>query len=153
MKTWSFGVAVVLAALGLRWWFAPARQIPRAQARLLSAVERRDFDALAGMIAGDYRDRWKQDRAAVSARCREVFDQFAILTIVRNPRGLREEAGGWLLAEKITLRGLGSPLAIYARDSVNALHEPFIMEWRRRGWKPWDWELKSVAQPEVEVPQ
>jgi len=38
-----------------------------------------------------------------------------------------------------------------ARDEVNALREPFVMEWRRRG-KPWEWELKSVTQPELELP-
>ena len=40
-------------------------------------------------------------------------------------------------------------LAMAARDAVSALHEPFVMEWRKRSWKPWDWELQSAAQPEL----
>ena len=142
-----------LGALWLRSWLLPERQIPRAQARLLSAIEGRDFDAMAGMLANDYRDRWQQGRATVVARSREVFGQFATLTIEREQSGLRTESGSWFLSEKLRLKGLGGPLAMAARETLNGLHQPFVMEWRRRGWKPWDWELKSVAQPEVELPE
>ena len=142
-----------LGALWLRSWLLPERQIPRAQARLLSAIERRDFDAMAGMLANDYRDRWQQGRATVVARSREVFGQFATLTIEREQSGLRAESGSWFLSEKLRLKGLGGPLAMAARETLNGLHQPFVMEWRRRGWKPWDWELKSGAQPEVELPE
>jgi hypothetical protein len=151
-KAWWLGAVSLLAALWLRWWWQPERQIPRAQARLLSSIEKRDFTAMAAMLAADYRDRWEQDRATVIERSREVFGQFAMLTVERELRGLREEAGNWLLAEKVRLKGLGGPLAMAARDAVNALREPFITEWRQRSWKPWDWELKSVTQPELELP-
>ncbi|MEO6787754.1 MAG: hypothetical protein ABI318_16630 [Chthoniobacteraceae bacterium] len=147
------GGILIVAALWLRWWLQPERQIPRAQARLLSAVAHRDFDVLSALLAADYGDRWRQDRVAVIARSREVFGQFATLTIDREPRGLREESAHWFLAEKIRLTGLGGPLAMAARETVNALREPFVTEWHRRGWKPWDWELKSVAQPELELPE
>ena len=142
----------LLAALWLRWWLQPERQIPRAQARLLSSIEKRDFAAMAAMLAADYRDRWEQDKATGIERSREVFGQFAMLTVEREPRSLRAEAENWLLAEKVRLKGFGGPLATAARDAVNALREPFVTEWRQRSWKPWDWELKSVTQPELELP-
>jgi hypothetical protein len=146
------GGVSLLAALWLCWWVQPERQIPRAQARLLSAIEKRDFAAMGAMLAGEYSDRWKQDRAAVLERSREVFGQFAMLTVEHGSRGLRAESGRWMLDEKVRIKGLGSPIATLARDTVNALHEPFVMEWRRRSWKPWDWELVSVTQPELELP-
>ncbi len=105
------------------------------------------------MLAADYRDRWRHDKAAVVARIREVFGQFATLTIEREKRDLRADVDRWMLSEKIHIKGLGGHLAMAARDVVNTLHEPFVTEWRRRGWKPWDWELKSIAQPEIEVPE
>jgi hypothetical protein len=143
---------LLVAALWLRWWLQPERQIPRAQARLLSAIERRDFDVMSAILAADYRDRWRQDKTTVLARSREVFGQFAMLTVEHESRGLRAESSRWFLAEKIRLKGLGSPLAMFARDIVNELHQPFVMEWHQRSGKPWDWELKSVAQPELELP-
>jgi hypothetical protein len=41
---------------------------------------------------------------------------------------------------------------MYARDEVNALREPFTMTWRKKSWKPWDWELIRVEQPELRIP-
>jgi hypothetical protein len=146
-----FAGIFVAAALWLRWWLQPERQIPRAQARLLSAIERRDFSAMEALLAADYRDRWQHDRATVVERSREIFGQFMTLTIEHEFRGLRADGGNFLLAEKITLKGFGGPLATAARDEVNVLSQPFVMEWRLRG-KPWEWELKSVTQPELELP-
>ena len=104
------------------------------------------------MLSATYRDRWQHDRAGVVAHSREVLGHFATLTILREPRGLRAESGTWFLSEKIVLRGFGDPLAMAAREAVGALHGPFVMEWRPRTWKPWDWELQSVIQPELDVP-
>jgi len=104
------------------------------------------------LLATDYHDRWQQDKATVIGRSREVFGQFAMLSVERESRGLRAESGSWFLSEKMRLKGIGGPLATAAREAVNGLHEPFVTEWRRRSWEPWDWELKSVTQPELELP-
>ncbi len=53
---------------------------------------------------------------------------------------------------KITLGGIGGPLAMAARDTVNGLREPFVTEWRQRSKKPWDWELMSIVNSELELP-
>ena len=107
---------------------------------------------MGAMLAADYRNRWEQDKATVIDRSREVFGQFLTLSVQRESRGLHAQSGSWFLAEKVKLSGIGGPLAMAARDAVNALHEPFTAEWRQRNWKPWDWELKSVTQPELELP-
>ena len=107
---------------------------------------------MGALLAADYRDRWQQDKALVLERSREVFGQFAMLTVQRESRGLRMDSGRFFLTEKLRLKGLGGPRAMAARDAVNVLREPFVMEWRQRSRQPWDWELKSVAQPELELP-
>ena len=107
---------------------------------------------MAALLAPDYRDRWQQDKATLLGRSREAFGSFALLTIGHELRGLRAEAGSFSISEKITIKGIGAPSAMAVRETVNALREPFTMEWRRRNEKPWDWELKSVAQPELELP-
>lgn len=142
----------LFAVAWLRWWTQPERQVPRAQARLVAALERRNFEDMSRMLADDYRDRWQQDKPIVIERARQVFGQFAILTIEREPSGIEPQEEGWALVEKVRLKGLGGPIAMAARDEVNALREPFTMVWRRRSWKPWDWELKSVEHPALELP-
>jgi hypothetical protein len=29
---------------------------------------------------------------------------------------------------------------------------PFELRWRHESWKPWDWKLVEVHNPELEVP-
>lgn len=149
----SFVALLVVVAVWSRWWLKPERQVRRAQGRLIYAVEARNFEAMASLLAEDYRDRWQHDKAIVLRECREVFGQFAMLTIDRADFGIEMKDDRWVLREKVTLKGLGGPVAMYARDEVNALREPFAMTWRRRSWKPWDWELISVDHPALELPR
>lgn len=121
---------------------------------MLDALESRNRESFASMLADDYRDRWEHDKAIVVRRCGMIFEHFMTLDIEGENRGAEETAGGaWLVRQKITVTGMGSPIGIAARDRVNALTQPFSMKWRKRGWKPWDWELTSVDQPELQVPQ
>lgn len=137
----------------LGWWIQPERQVLRAQGRLISAVEKRDFEAMDGLLASDYRDRWQHDRATVVSQSRVVFTQFLMLTIEREPRGVEMASDSSIVREKLTIQGFGGALAMAAKDELNRLREPFAMTWRRRGWKPWDWELMSVEQRELRLPE
>ena len=144
---------LLVAVISLRWWLKPERQVRRAQGRLISSVEKRNFEAMASLLAEDYSDRWQHDKAIVLRECREVFRQFLTLTIERADFGIEMKDDRWVLREKLTLKGLGGPIAMFARDEVNALREPFAMTWRRRSWKPWDWEMVSVNHPALELPR
>lgn len=146
-------VALALASGWLFWWIQPERQLSRVQGRLLSMLEKRDFDSMGHLIAEDYGDRWRHDKAFVVRECRVVFGQFLTLTIERGEGSAAIEAGRGIVREKVTLRGFGGALAMFARDDVNALREPFTMTWHKRGWKPWDWELVSIEQPELVLPR
>ena len=149
---WVGGLFVV-GFVGLFWWAQPERQVRRAQGRFFSTVENRNFEAMSLLITEDYRDRWQQDKAIVTRGCREVFSQFMMLTIERADSRIERRGDSWELREKVTMKGLGGPLAMYARDEVNRLREPFAMTWRRRSWKPWDWELIAVDHPTLELPR
>ena len=146
------GIAVLALAIWLIWWSRPERQVRRAQVRLLDAMESRDYPALARLMAEDYRDGWEHDKANVLRRLPQVFDQFLLLDVEGEISGVEPEAANWLVRQKIVVKGIGGALAMYARDEVNALKEPFVMRWRKRGWKPWDWELTQIDQPELRVP-
>jgi hypothetical protein len=147
------GAAVVVCGIWLSWWIQPARQVRRAQGRLLSTLEKRKFDSMAALIADAYSDRWQQDKAFVLRECRTVFSQFLFLTVEQAGTVAEPGAGTWIVRDRITLKGVGGPLAMLARDEVNALPGPFAMTWRRRGWTPWDWELISVDHPNLTLPR
>ena len=52
---------------------------------------------------------------------------------------------------RLILAGRGSPLAEYAVERVARLTQPFTFTWRQRSWKPWDWVLTKMEQPELEI--
>lgn len=144
-----FCAALLALTLWLWWWCQPERQVRRAQARLIKAVEARDFETLSSLLANDYRDGWEHDKTFVLEGCREVFGQFALLDIEREFHGVVPVGSDYVLREKLTLKGFGGPLALYARDRVNELSEPFEMKWRKKTWD--EWELTSVAHPKLEL--
>lgn len=135
----------------LYFWCQPERQVRRAQARLLESLESSDFDTLAHMIADDYRDAWGHDKAFVLQKAPQAFGQFLMLDIDREEFGSDALPTGWVLREKLTMKGLGGGASLFVRDRVNLLKGPFTMEWRKQSWKPWDWVLTSVEHPEIEA--
>jgi hypothetical protein len=149
-RNWIIAAVLILGvALWLWGWCQPERQVRRAQARFLAAAESGDFDSLAELIAEDYRDGWGHDKAFVLRASKEVFPRFVLIDINREERGVEQAGADWVLREKLTISGLGDGLAIAVRNRVNGLREPFTTTWRKKGWKPWDWELVSMEQPEI----
>ena len=146
------GIAVLALAIWLIWWSRPERQVRRAQGRLLSALESRDYPAFGRLMAEDYRDAWEHDKAIVLQRCPQVFDQFILLDVEGEILSCEERGEDWIVQQKIVMKGLGGGLGMYAQQEVNRLKEPFTLRWRNRGWKPWDWELAEVQQPELRIP-
>jgi hypothetical protein len=147
------GIALLALAIWLVWWSRPERQVRRAQHRLLAAIEARDYPALARLLAEDYRDRWENDKANVLRRCPQVFDQFVLLDVEGEIQQAEIQGDVGSVQQKIVVTGIGGGIAMYARDEINALKSPFTMQWRKRSWKPWDWELFSIEQPELRIPQ
>lgn len=139
-------VAIYIAAL-----WQPARQVQLHQTNLLRAVEKRNWERFASFMADDYSDRWGHDKEFVLRESREVFRQFLFLTVRQEVRAMQIGDQRGTVVARIELAGSGGPLATVARERVNALSEPFTFRWRQRSWKPWDWQLVDVDQPELEL--
>ena len=141
------GIAAIYAAA----LWQPARQLQLHQANLLRAVEKRNWERFARFIADDYSDRWGHDKEFVLRESREVFRQFLFLTVHHEVRAMQILDQKGTVVARIELAGSGGPLADLARGRVNALSEPFTFRWRQRSWKPWDWQLVEVDQPELDI--
>lgn len=139
-------VAIYTAAL-----WQPARQVQLHQANLLRAVEKRNWERFASFMADDYSDRWGHDKEFVVRESREVFRQFLFLTVRQEVRATTILDQKGTVVARIELTGSGGPLANVVRERVNALSEPFTFRWRQRSWKPWDWQLVQVDQPELDL--
>ena len=145
------GLVAVASAIFLALLWQPARQVRLHQEHLLRAVGKRNWQAVGRFIAAEYHDRWGHDKENVLAQSAQVFGQFLWCDIQTEERMLAISDGSAALSARLTLAGTGGPLAEYARQRVNVLDAPFTFQWMRRSWKPWDWVLVEVDQPQLEI--
>jgi hypothetical protein len=146
------GVVLVVLAVWLLSRWQPERQVRVHTETLLAAAESRNFKKFASLLADNYSDAWDNDKARVLEGAQQVFRNFLALEIKATEMEVDEADSIGRAACRITIRGSGGPIGEEAMMRVNALKRPFTFTWRQRSWKPWDWELTRVEQPELQVP-
>ena len=144
-------LAVIIGVWLLQLW-QPARQVQLHCEHLISAIEGKKWDSIAAFLDDGYQDQWKQDRALVLSRLREV------LSFARNLRmqidspavNASESEGNW--TARITIDADANEVGETIKSRVNALDAPFELHWQRKSWKPWDWKLTRVSNSALELP-
>lgn len=148
--------ALPAAALALTVWLAllwrPARQVALHTETFLERASARDWPAAQQMMSPGYADAWGHDRAGAVDGAREVFSQFFALHIVAlEPPVVTVDGASGEASVRLGVFGSGTGIAHAVMEEVKALREPFVFRWRKSGPWPWDWELASLAQPEIEA--
>lgn len=141
-------VAVLLA--GLHW--RPSRQVRLHQRDLLRAVEDRKWPTVGEFFAPDYRDRWGQTKPQILERLPQIFADFLALGVLAENETFSRQDGAPVIREHLRLVGSGGPIAQFVIQESAHLTAPFSFKWRRESWKPWDWALVEVDQPQLEAP-
>ncbi len=144
--------AVALAAavwLALLW--QPARQVELHTATLLQRVSARDWPAVLEMMAPDYADAWGHDREGLVDDARTLLSHFFALHVVAiEPPVVKVDGDRGEASARLGMFGSGTGLAQAVIEEVQALREPFVLRWKKSGPWPWDWELASLGQSEIE---
>lgn len=155
---WGVVGSVVLAIAGGAFWQygRPERQIRAHTQRLLRAVEQRNWDQVEMLVSEAYSDGWGLNKQRALAYSREIFGQFFRLRLQPQALQVQLDLGDPSRQGQATLwfviEGSGGPLANLTRDQVNALEQPFRLNWQRRGGEPFRWELTRVENPELQLP-
>ena len=142
----AFAVAIFLTLL-----WQPTRQVRLHQRHFLKAVEKRKWETVRGFIGAEYRDRWGHDKENVIGQASQVFGQFLFCNIAAEEHSLILADDAGTIGVRLAVTGSGSPIADMVKQRVNSLTEPFIFKWAHRSWKPWDWELTEVDQPQLDI--
>ena len=147
------GIGVVLIGIVafcfLLW--QPDRQIRRHHELLLEAVGDRRFGRVEEFLAEDYSDPWNESGKVALKRLREVLRQYFTLTLWEERIGLEVHDGTGTVSAHVRVDGRGTALAEVATKRVNELSEPFLFRWRKESWKPWDWKLVRVENPDLRL--
>ena len=150
--------AGLIVALFLGLWLAQLwsaeKQVRLHSAHLLGQIEKRNWTAAGEFVAVDYHDEWGDDRALLLSRLRLALRFFSGLTIsARAPLvQLEPPLGIWRARVELAGKDAGAEMTPEIIRRVNSLTTPFELRWRHESWKPWDWKLIEVRNPELEVP-
>lgn len=142
---------VAISALAFHW--SPGRQVRLHQQNLQKAVEKRKWERVGEFVADDYTDRWGQNRARALEHLPQAFQDFLAIGILNEDVVIRADGDRHIFEARIKIVGSGGPLAQFVMDRVDGLKQPFSFAWRRQTWKPWDWRLVQIDQPEIEIPE
>ena len=147
------GGAMLLVAAGLWAGFelTPGRRLARSQDRLLQAAGDRNWPRVRELMADDYRDAWGQNREEAVARASEVLQNFLILEILSEDTIVEQRGRDAEISARLRLRGRGNALGEEIISRANSLESHFQFAWRRKSWKPWDWKLVSLNQPQFDT--
>ena len=107
----------------------------------MRAAENRRWTKLADFIDAKYSDRWGHDKTFVLRETNEWLRQFFTLTIHSEIESAEINHDHGKITARLRLEGNGTALASMAQDEVNSIPTPFVFEWTRKSWKPWDWTL------------
>jgi hypothetical protein len=147
----GLGIVLALAAfLGLPW-LSPERGVQRTWSAVLTAIEDNDRPALAALLGPDYRDGFDLDREAALELAATVRGQFLVCTVRRERPELVMATDNRAATARAVLRlgGNGTPVATAAIQASAASQTPTTFRFRRNSWKPWDWRLVSVENPDA----
>jgi hypothetical protein len=137
-------LALITIVLRLLWLWQPERQLLLHQAHLRDAVERRNWGRLEELIDPAYSDSWGYTRDTGMSEARQWLGQFFALTITAEPVEDHLTPGGGTVTERWKMEGTGTEAASMVVERVNGVADPFVFQWKRRSWKPWDWTLVRV---------
>ena len=143
--------AFVISIWLVRLWGAE-KQVRLHSEHLVHQVERRSWSAVENSVARDYRDEWGDDRARLLARLR-LAGRFCFdltITASETQTQVNPPLGTWRARIRLDGRGEG---AGEITSRVNSLTTPFVLDWRRESWKPWDWKLVRVTNESLEIPE
>ncbi len=142
-------VALLLVVIaGWAVWFlffqSPAEQLGRAQAKLLHAVEKRDWKTIRAMLADEYLDDFGNDRAAAVQTGQDVLSGYFLLSLKTETTFQKGTNEIGIVKLKIKIEGNGNPVSQMVTDRVNRTKEPWVFHWLKKGRWPWDWKLVQI---------
>lgn len=143
---------LLVTLLWFAWWVfgrSPEAQVRAAQARLIKAVEERDWDEVREFLAENYTDAYGHTRESAAQDGKKFLGGFYTLTVKSDQTAIRAAKGQGMVSTMIRLEGNGIGYSQIVLGHVNQLTEPWIFHWSNPGRWPWDWQVTMIHNDQV----
>jgi hypothetical protein len=118
---------------------------------LIKAASDRKWDKVKAYMADDYRDDWGNDRDQAVKAGSDVLKNFLTLEITEEDASIDRKGTEATVSSQLRLSGRGNALGEEIKERANSFQGHFRFAWSRKSWKPWDWKLVSISQPEIDT--
>ncbi len=145
------GLVLILGLWLALPFFSAGRGVERAWDEVIAAIEDKDTEALGRLLGDDYADGFGLDRAGAIQLAAQIRAHFVVCNLRREKSELVMDPSKNSAVTRALMRfsGSGSPVAQGAIQASAASHTPTAFRWRRNSWKPWDWRLVSIDNPDA----
>lgn len=143
---------LLIIGLWFGWWVflrSPESQVLAAQAKLIKAVEERDWEQLQKLLAPNYTDAYSHTRETAIEDGKKYLSGFYTLTVKTDQTTVRAAKGQGMVSTLIKLEGNGAGYSQFVLGHVNQLTEPWIFHWSNPGRWPWNWQVNMIHNDQV----
>jgi hypothetical protein len=143
---------LLIAGLWFAWWVfgrSPEAQVRVAQAKLIEAVEERDWDDVKELLADNYTDAYSHTRESAIQDGKKYLSGFYTLTLKTDQTTVRAAKGQGMVSMMIRLEGNGAGYSQMVLGHVNQLTEPWIFHWSNPTRWPWNWQVNMIHNDQV----
>jgi hypothetical protein len=153
-RSWLVRGGAVLLGVVILWTaieMMPGRRLAQCQESLLKAAGDRNWKKFRAFLDDDFRSAWGQNRDEAVQQASEVLGNFLVLEILSEGTSVERNGRDATISARLRLRGKGNAVGEAIISHANSMESQFQFAWTRKSWKPWDWKLVSVNQPEIDT--
>lgn len=153
-RSWLVRGGAILLAMVVIWTaveMMPGRQLARCQESLLRAAGDRNWKKVKELMDDDFRSAWGQNRDDAVEQASQVLANFLVLEILSEEASVERDGKDATISARLKLRGKGNAIGESVMSQANSLQSHFQFAWKQKSWKPWDWKLVAVSQPEIDT--
>tara|TARA_R110002049_G_scaffold209868_1_gene380767 strand:- start:37 stop:522 length:486 start_codon:yes stop_codon:yes gene_type:complete len=150
---WIALVLIFLLGSGWSAWWCfgrtPQSEILAAQEKLLTAVEKRDWERVLGMLTEDYLDEWGHDRQSAVQDGKQALAGFFTIDLETQITTLQATKDLGMVKMMIRMEGNGTGFSQFVVTKVNQVQEPWFFHWHKKGRWPWDWKVVQIHNEQI----
>ena len=144
------GLALLAGGFILIYTSRPDRALARSWDEFIANIESRDASAIASFLAKDYTDTWGYTQQTLPPDLKRMMRSFTQLKLALSDVTIERTGTSAVITAKVKMSASGYFHVDDAVRQVNALEEPFVLQWKREGWLPWKWRVSRIEQPQFD---
>ena len=142
-------VLLLLVWMALPFFSSQEEQVLKQHQELFEYAGKRYWSEAAAYLSPEYEDEWGNTSEQAIEGAREAFRGFIVLDLQWQSVEVKVDGTTATITGDVRIEVSGGGLSQPVMNKVNNLREPWTFTWNKTGWKPGDWKLVHVTNPQI----